>query len=304
MDAHERALLAETVRAALDGATDADGVLAELGWIDMLAAVPGDAIGIVFETLGRVHARSSAIDDVVLHALGLPPRPGLAVVLPPFGALAVEGNGGLATERALASTELVVGRDGGTGTVRTADVVIEPVHGVDPDAGLHRVRFPAAGVSPVRGAGRWSDAVALAQRALAHELAGASRAMLELARTHALGRVQFGRPVARFQAVRHRLADALVAVEALDGVLTAAAGAPNRQTAQLAKAAAGHTARIVAAHGQQVLAGVGFTTDHPFHRYLKRTIVLDGLFGSSDDLVAAIGHELLAARAVPTLIEL
>ena len=43
--------------------------------------------------------------------------------------------------------------------------------------------------------------------------------MLDLARTHALERVQFGRPIARFQAVRHRLAEALVAVEALDATL-------------------------------------------------------------------------------------
>ena len=53
-----------------------------------------------------------------------------------------------------------------------------------------------------------------------------------------------------------------------------------------------------------MLAGVGFTTEHPFHRYLKRTMLLDGLFGSADDLVVAIGHTLLAGRSVPTLIDL
>ena len=60
----------------------------------------------------------------------------------------------------------------------------------------------------------------------------------------------------------------------------------------------------MAGHAQQVLAGIGFTTDHPFHRYLKRTMLLDGMFGSSDQLTVAIGHQLLAARAVPTLIDL
>ena len=53
-----------------------------------------------------------------------------------------------------------------------------------------------------------------------------------------------------------------------------------------------------------MLAGIGFTTDHPFHRSLKRTMLLDGLFGSSDDLVVAIGHTLLAAREVPVLVDL
>jgi alkylation response protein AidB-like acyl-CoA dehydrogenase len=128
--------------------------------------------------------------------------------------------------------------------------------------------------------------------------------MLELARAHALDRVQFGRPVARFQAVRHRLAEALVAVEALDATLNAAADEPGPQTAALAKIVAGRTARTVGAHCQQVLAGVGFTTEHPFHRYLKRTMLLDGLLGAADDIAVAIGRELLAAKSVPTLIEL
>ena len=128
--------------------------------------------------------------------------------------------------------------------------------------------------------------------------------MLDLAREHALERLQFGRPIAEFQAVRHRLAEALVAVEALDAALAAAWDEPNPVTAALAKAVAGRTARTVAADCQQVLAGIGFTTDHPFHRYLKRTMALEGLFGSADEIVVDLGHSLIAARTVPTLIEL
>ena len=95
-----------------------------------------------------------------------------------------------------------------------------------------------------------------------------------------------------------------MAVEALDAVLGVAADEPGMTTAALAKAVAGHAARIVAAHGQQVLAGIGFTTDHPFHRSFKRTIVLDGLFGSSDSIARELGHTLVARGAVPTLVEL
>jgi alkylation response protein AidB-like acyl-CoA dehydrogenase len=128
--------------------------------------------------------------------------------------------------------------------------------------------------------------------------------MLALARTHATERVQFGRPIARFQAVRHRLADALVAVEALEATLVAARDEPGPDTAALAKAVAGRTARSVAAHCQQVLAGVGFTTEHPFHRFFKRTLALEGLLGSADGIVLDLGRQLLATRRVPTLIEL
>ena len=123
--------------------------------------------------------------------------------------------------------------------------------------------------------------------------------MLELARRHALGRVQFGRPIASFQAVRHRLAETLVAVESAEAVLGAAWEDGSPTTAAVAKALAGRGARTAARHCQQVLAGIGFTTEHPFHRYVRRALVLDELFGSSRSLTRELGVELLAARRLP-----
>jgi alkylation response protein AidB-like acyl-CoA dehydrogenase len=179
------------------------------------------------------------------------------------------------------------------------------VRGIDPDAGFRSVRVEADVAGATRlDAGAWESAVAFGRRAVAHEIAGASRAMLDLACAHALERVQFGRPIARFQAVRHRLADALVAVESLEAALGAAGDEPSVETAALAKAIAGRSARTVAAQCQQVLAGIGFTTDHLFHRFLKRTIALEGLFGSADEIVVDLGRQLVATRRVPTLIEL
>jgi alkylation response protein AidB-like acyl-CoA dehydrogenase len=116
--------------------------------------------------------------------------------------------------------------------------------------------------------------------------------------------VQFNRPIARFQAVRHRLAEALVALETLDATLAAAADEPGPLTAALAKATAGRSAQTAAAHLQQVLAGIGFTTDHPFHRFLKRTMTLDGILGTADDVTFDVGRRILAERHVPTLVEL
>jgi alkylation response protein AidB-like acyl-CoA dehydrogenase len=162
----------------------------------------------------------------------------------------------------------------------------------------------ASGVTSPLEADAWAAALALGRRAVAHQIAGACRAMLALARTHALERLQFGRPIARFQAVRHRLAETLVAIEALEATLTAAGDEPNPETAALAKAFAGRAARIASAHCQQVLAGVGFTTEHSFHRFLRRTMLLEGLFGSADEIVSSLGRQLLASRRVPTLIEL
>ena len=53
-----------------------------------------------------------------------------------------------------------------------------------------------------------------------------------------------------------------------------------------------------------MLAGIGFTTEHPFHRYLKRNLAFEGVFGSADAITLDVGRTLLATRRVPTLIEL
>ena len=123
--------------------------------------------------------------------------------------------------------------------------------------------------------------------------------MLELARTHALERMQFGRPIGSFQAVRHRLAESLVALEAAAALLDAAWEDPSPVTPAMAKAFAGRSARTVARHCQQVLAGIGFTTEHPLHRSVRRTIVLDQLLGAGSVLTRQLGTDILRAPRCP-----
>ena len=271
----------------------------------------------MFGALGAANAAATALDDVIAAALGEKPRADLAVLLPPFAAWdppgALAGGAlrarGLATGRVGAARELLVVAGPAPSPsailLSTADATLRAVGGIDPDGGWHEVRVEAAGASGARlDPAAWRSAVSLGRRALAQQMAGASRAMLDLARAHALERVQFGRPIARFQAVRHRLADALVAVEALEATLVAAREEPGVETAALAKACAGRTVRTVAGHCQQVLAGIGFTTEHAFHRFLKRGLALEGFFGTADEIVLDLGRQLLAERRVPTLIEL
>ena len=128
--------------------------------------------------------------------------------------------------------------------------------------------------------------------------------MLDAARTHALDREQFGRPVASFQAVRHKLAESLVAIEGADSVAGACTDDVDPLLAAVAKSLAGKAARTSATHAQQVLAGIGFTTDHEFHLWLKRTLVVDTLFGSASSIPTEIGYQLLAAGSAPRLLEL
>jgi hypothetical protein len=299
-------LLEETVRGALAGrAGDADAVLAEVGWLEMLDAEPDDAIAIVFQALGASNAASSALDDVVARTLGVKPRVDLAVVLPPFGSWEPPGGAGLATARIAVARDVLVCDGRRAAVVPASALDVRRVQGVDPDGGWHTV---AGEVDLTAGddldPSGWDAAVAHARRALAYEMLGACRPMLALARAHAVERVQFDRPIGSFQAVRHRLAEALVAVESLDATLRAAADEPGATTAALAKATAGRTTHTVARHCQQVLAGIGFTTDHAFHRHLKRTMMLDGLLGSADRITIDLGRQLIAGRRVPTLIEL
>lgn len=320
MDAAERALLDETVREAVHGAVASgavgpalDAVLTELGWLEMLDAEPRDAVAIVGTALGLANGVAGVLDDVVVAALGETPRPDRAVLLPRFGAWdapGVRSDGGvqldgLLTARAATATEVLVVTGARVAAVPVASLSVTPVGGADPQGGWHRARgVVAAAADDALAEGAWDAAVAAGRRALGHQVAGATRTMLDLARSHALDRVQFGRTIAGFQAVRHRLAEALVAIEGLEATLDAAWDDGTWLTAALAKAAAGRTARTVGAHGQQVLAGIGFTTDHPFHLYLKRTMVLEGLLGSTDAIVLDVGRHLVATRTAPTLIEL
>jgi Acyl-CoA dehydrogenase, C-terminal domain len=316
MDAAVRGALADAIETAGEGA-DVDAVLQKLGWLDLLRDEPDDAIAVVFGALGATNAVATALDDVLARALGQEPRVDRAVLLPRFAAWdppgRIEGSdlqaSGLATGRAARARELLVacrrGPEEWSAVLPVQVLGARRVHGVDPRGNLHALRVQGSTEGATRlDPGQWGSAVALGQRAVGHQIAGAGRAMLDLARVHAMERMQFGRPIARFQAVRHRLADALVALEALEAALTAARDEPSPDTAALVKAVAGRTARTVARHCQQVLAGVGFTTEHPFHRFLKRTMALEGLFGSADEIVLDVGRRLLATRRVPTLIEL
>jgi alkylation response protein AidB-like acyl-CoA dehydrogenase len=303
--------------AAAHTAGDLDAALVDLGWHDALAAEPRTAISVLFDCQGSANATSSALDDVLLATLG-PAHQRRAVLLPlsdrwdPPGEflgarLSVRG---LGTARLCQTDSAVVIARTPQGeclvVTKITDLTLRPVQGIDPGMGLTEV----TGTMDVRG-GReplgtdsWTTATGMAQLAIGYELVGAAETMLELARAYALERIQFGRPISQFQAVRHRLAETLVAIEAARAALTAAWDDGAAQTPALVKALAGRNARTAARHCQQVLAGMGFTTEHPLHRYIRRVLVLDELFGSSRSLTSALGRDVIARRQVPAPVPL
>lgn len=278
--------------------TALDAALDDLGWHDALDDDPRAAVSMLFELQGHAGATSRSLDGVLARALGVDAE---TVVLPPVGEWRAPGDGdrfgGLVSAVGAAA---VVTRGGDAFLV---EVDGRAVRGMDPDLRLIEVHGPLDGSLPL-GRVDWDAAVALGQLALAHELAGASRHMLELAREHALDRVQFGRPIAAFQAVRHRLAETYVALELADAVLDAAWLERTPVTAAMAKATAGRSARTAAKHCQQVLAGIGFTREHPFHRFAFRVFVLEQLLGATKTLTKELGEDILRERWLPPLLPL
>jgi Acyl-CoA dehydrogenase, C-terminal domain len=314
MDAVDRKLFSDSLRQAVGRAESTDGALAEAGWRAALAEDPSGATRLVFTILGELNLSSSAIDDVLTSALGLEPSDDRAIVLPALGGhlppatydraeLTIDG---LATTRIAVANQVVVAIDGGKqmflSRLNADSVATRAIEGIDPTGGWHSV----AGLAKVSDlkAVSWDDVIAAGQLAIAQQVSSASRTMLNLAKDHALSRSQFDRPIASFQAVRHKLAESLVAVEAAEAALEAGWADPTPFAAAMAKAIAGNAAKTVAKHAQQVLAGMGFTSEHPFHHYLKRTMVLDQLLGSSASLRREMGGAVVESRQLPPLLPL
>jgi hypothetical protein len=310
MEATERALFENGVRHATETADGAalDAALDDLGWRDALAADRSTAVSVLFECQGASTTTSAALDWLLATALGVPAE-GTAVILPSVGSTdapgradgnhcVVDGLGSAALDRCT-SVLVVVARAGGAaaGSVQPQQLQRRPVEGLDPALGLSVV---TGAFEATAAPADWPAALALGQLALGHELVGTGRAMLDLARTHALDRVQFGRTISGFQAVRHRLAETLVALEAAAALLDAAWEDPSPVTAAMAKAFAGRSVRTAARHCQQVLAGIGFTTEHPLHLSIRRALVLDQLLGAGSLLTRRLGADVVQRASLPT----
>jgi hypothetical protein len=313
MEASELELFVRSLRSAAEQHEGAalDAALDELGWCDALAEDRRAAVTAWFEVQGALCATSASLERVIRAVLGLDHR---IVALPRLGKTAPPGepthdrvriDGLLQRELAPDDTVWVVvepNEGAAAVAVPAAHLDQRRLRGIDPS-----MRLVALSGEVDRGDARsvdWAEATHVAQLAIGHELVGASRSMLELARTHALERVQFGQAIAKFQAVRHRLAETLVAIETAQAMLDAAWEDGSTTSSAMAKSLAGRGARITSRHCQQVLAGIGFTTEHEFHRYARRIVVLDQLFGSSRTLTRDLGSSVIERRELPALLPL
>ncbi|HET6236048.1 MAG TPA: acyl-CoA dehydrogenase [Acetobacteraceae bacterium] len=173
---------------------------------------------------------------------------------------------------------------------------------VDADSMPCRVDLNAAPAA-VLGVDALSRLLETSAIAAAAEMIGIAGAALDLAVAYAKQRTQFDRPIGSFQAIKHRCADMLVALEAARpsayyAAWAATEDAPDQPLAvSVAKAAAGDACRFVCNECLQIHGGVGFTWEFDVHLYMKRGKFLEYSFGDATWHRERVAALVLPARA-------
>ncbi|MFI5798111.1 acyl-CoA dehydrogenase family protein [Streptomyces sp. NPDC051677] len=238
-----------------------------LGWLE----APPLELALILEELGHVADPTPFLATATWFAP-------LAGRLPEGSGTAVFDGAGRFVLDADRADEVALLTPDGVTVVRGADLAAERVPVLDPQ--LH--------VAHVEGRGELVAGVPdLALVGLAATAVGACRRILDLALAHVKQRVQFGRPLGSFQAVKHKAADMHVAIERARALthfaaLTIAEDDPRRtDAAHMAKAAAGECQRLVLRHGLQLFGAMGFTWENELQFVLKRAQACDLLLGAA-----------------------
>lgn len=252
--------------------------LAELGWVGILRSDDLTFLdaAVLFEELGRaLYAGPFVLNEVAA-------QPGEDV-------WSIEIDGFVPH---LDAVDLVLLPDM-SGAIAAGEVVAT----VDDTLGLGRLS--PNGAEPAIGT--WPEVERRLLGALALEAVGIGAKALELAVAYAKEREQFGRKIGEFQAVSHSLVDAYIGVELARSLAYWAAWcvaeddeqaevAARAAKAQAAEAAVGACERSIQAHG-----GIGFTWEHPLHRYYKRALWLEGALGYGREQRAEVAAYLLGS---------
>jgi alkylation response protein AidB-like acyl-CoA dehydrogenase len=182
-----------------------------------------------------------------------------------------------------------------------------PVATVDPTRSHATLTFDGAPAERLGAAGQgWALLQRLLDRAavlVAFEQIGGAQAALEMARDYALGRFAFGRPIASFQAVKHKMADMYVAIElarsnAYYGAWALSTDAPELGiAAAAARVSATEAFYLAAKECIQIHGGMGFTWEFDCHMYYRRAKLLALSLGSARRWKHELVARIEAARA-------
>jgi alkylation response protein AidB-like acyl-CoA dehydrogenase len=296
----ERELLRDTVAALVEKhaspAAVREAMSSPRGYDESLWKLLCEQVGaaalVIPEELGGADGEL-ADAAVVLEELGkaLVPTPLLGTTLAELALLAADEPDADALERLAEGTsigavvfdpgyvvngdiaDVVIAADGKT-LARWTSFTAHPVETMDLTRRLARVEpqeATALGADP-----GLADTAAIL---LAAEQIGAAAKCLDLTVEYAKDRVQFGRPIGSFQALKHRMADLYVAVQSARAVVDDAIAEPSATSAALARVAASEALSKVAAEAVQMHGGIAITWEHDIQLYFKRAHASAQLLG-------------------------
>jgi len=307
-----------------DGERRLSDRLGDLGWDEVIADDFQGATAILFEEKGAMLGGGDALGPLLTRLLSGPLEDGglgsasmiLPLALHPDHPSTVVKSGkldvrGIALSCPCGGSSVTPVRDD-RGSITLGrigpDVTWEcaRIEGTDPDLGLRRVAavVPAAHAEladPTVAAPAWNAAVAGGRWALSLELVAIGRTVVRDAVDYTSVRKQYGRPIGTFQALQHRLASAYASVVGAHRVGLEAADTGSEWAAVVAKALAGRAAESACTQAQQSYGAVGFTWEHRFHRYLRRTYLLDRLLGDWRTLESEIGAAVMRQAQAPRI---
>jgi alkylation response protein AidB-like acyl-CoA dehydrogenase len=301
----------ETLRAVWDGDRGRDPVvwshLAEMGVLGLLAPESAGGLGLdevdlvlILEECGR----AALAGPVVEHAAVAVPTLAAAEADSPLRAAAAgdivvtAASGRAAVPFGAEADLLLIERDGVVQAVEPADLITgDPLTSVDRSRPFAEVNWskaiPLSGADPALFRAR-------AAAATAAVLCGLAAHLIETTAGYVKERRQFGVPIGSFQAVKHHLADALIALEhARPAVYYAAwsiaTGQPTlSRDASFAKAYANEAAGLAARVALQCHGAIGYTYEHDLHLWLKRVWSLRLAWGDTPhhrrQVAAAVLH--------------
>jgi alkylation response protein AidB-like acyl-CoA dehydrogenase len=287
----ERELLRSTVAALVEKhaspAAVREAMVSERGYDESLWKLLCEQVGaaalVVPEELGGAGGEL-ADAAVVIEELGkrLVPTPLLGTILAEVAVLSADDPDAEALEGLAAGTtigavvfdagyvingdiaDVVIAADGERLT-RWSGISAQRVDTMDPTRRLARVE--ASETADLGPDPHLADTAAIL---LAAEQIGTATKCLELTVEYTKERVQFGRPIGSFQALKHRMADLYVAVQSARAVVDAAIAEPSSATAALARITASEALSKVAAEAVQMHGGIAITWEHDIQLYFKR----------------------------------
>lgn len=284
--------------------------ISELGWPGIAIAEEhgGEGLGtveliILLEELGYYCAPtpliSNAYAGAVIQAAGSDEQK--AEWLPGIASGEARGAAELACDpdpilgAAGGASILVMASGNGAKLVKPEDAELERIDMIDTTRAYYRVKAEGGEDMP----GDIAHAGSVGQVAVAAELVGVAQRALDMSVEYAKERQQFGRPIGAYQAVSHRLAEMLWAVEEARSLTYSAAWAADSDpdllpiAASMAKARASDAAASVTHDAIQTLGGIGFTWEHDVHFLLKRARTMGQMMGSArshrDNVATLVG---------------